>query len=67
MNRSGAPLLWMCYEAMSCGLNMELRNANWKWKQLGAVNESLTGVWKAFEYMPFTRLSYKTDDSMTAR
>ncbi|KZP27354.1 hypothetical protein FIBSPDRAFT_730839, partial [Athelia psychrophila] len=63
----GVPLLWMCYEAISCGLKMKLYNAKWKWDELGAVNESLTGVWKLFEYMPFTRLSYKTHEEMTMR
>ena len=58
-------MLWMSYEAISAGLLMEPSNVEWKWEQLGEVNESLTGVWKLFEYLPFKRLTYKDSDSMT--
>ena len=48
LDRSSAPLLWMSYEAISAGLLMKLSNVEWKWKRLGDVHESLTGVWKLF-------------------
>ena len=69
LDRSGAPLLWMSYEAISAGLLTKPSNVEWKWKDLGVVNESLTGVWKLFEYLPFNRLTYKDKDpdSMTWR
>jgi hypothetical protein len=67
LDRSGAPLLWMSYEAISAGLLMKPSNVEWKWEQFGDVNESLTGVWKLFEYLPFKRLSYRDPDSMTSR
>jgi hypothetical protein len=67
LNRSGAPLLWMSYEAISAGLLKEPSNVEWKWKQLGDVHESLTGVWKLFEYMPLNRLSYRDPEGMTWR
>ena len=67
LNRSGAPLLWMSYEATSAGLLMNPSEIKWKWEQFGDVNESLTGVWKLFEYLPFKRLSYRDPKSMTWR
>ncbi|KAF7972140.1 hypothetical protein HWV62_18876 [Athelia sp. TMB] len=67
MQRSSAPLLWMCYEAMSCGLKMTLHSVIWKWEELGALHESLTGVWKVFEYIPFKRLTYKNASPTTYR
>ena len=67
LNRSGVPLLWMSYEAISAGLLMEPSNVEWKWEQFGDVHESLTSVWKLFEYLPFNRLSYRDSDSMTSR
>lgn len=56
----------MSYEAMSAGLAMNVPK-EWKWQEWDTVNESLTGVWKAFEYLPFTRLTYKDESSMTSR
>ncbi|KAF7985989.1 hypothetical protein HWV62_41300 [Athelia sp. TMB] len=67
MQRSGAPLLWMCYEAISCGLKMSLHSAIWKWEELGVLHESLTGVWKLFEWFPFRRLTYKNESETTSR
>ncbi|KAF8575301.1 hypothetical protein K439DRAFT_1623713 [Ramaria rubella] len=67
MDRSGAPLLWMSYEAISAGLLMKLSNPEWKWDRLGDVNESLTGVWNLFEFMPLKRLSYENSTSTTFR
>ncbi|KAF7973793.1 hypothetical protein HWV62_14282 [Athelia sp. TMB] len=67
MKRSGAPLMWMCYEAISCGLRMSLHRAIWKWEDLGHLHESLTGVWRLFEYLPFKRLTYKDQSAMTYR
>ena len=67
LDRSGAPLHWMSYEAISAGLLMKPSNMESKWEQFGDVHESLRGVWKLFEYLPFNRLSYKDPDSMTMR
>lgn len=67
LNRSGPPLLWMSYEAISAGLSMKLSNVEWKWEQLGKVNESLKGVWKLFEFIPFKHLTYKDSVSTTSR
>ncbi|KAF8805056.1 hypothetical protein BYT27DRAFT_6682806 [Phlegmacium glaucopus] len=65
LNRCGAPLLWMSYEAISAGLLMELSNLEWKWDQLGDVHESLTGFWKIAEFLPITRLTYEDTASTT--
>jgi hypothetical protein len=67
LNRSGAPLLWMSYEAISAGLLTKPSNVEWKWEQFGDVHESLTGKWKFFEYLPFKQLSYEDSDSMASR
>ena len=67
LDRSGIPLLWMSYEAISAGLLKKPSNVEWKWEQVGDVHESLTGVWNLFEYLPFKRLSYRNIDSMTFR
>lgn len=67
LDRSGIPLLWMSYEAISAGLLKKPSNVEWKWEQCGDVHESLTSVWKLFEYLPFKRLSYRNIDSMTFR
>ena len=67
LDRSGVPLLWMSYEAISAGLLMKLRNVKWRQEHFGDVHESLTGVWKLFEYLPFRQLSYRDSDSMTLR
>ena len=67
MNRSGVPLLWMSYEAISAGLLMKPLNVEWTWNVFGNVNESLKGVWRLFEYLPFKRLSYRDPDSTTFR
>ena len=68
LDRSGAPLLWMSYEAISAGLLMEPSNVQWKWEQLGDVHESLTGfIWNLFEYLPFKRRTYRDSHSMGLR
>jgi hypothetical protein len=67
LNRSGAPLLWMSYEAISAGLLKGPSNVEWKWEQFGDVHESLTGVWKLFEYLPFTQMLYGDPEAMTLR
>ena len=67
LDRSGAPLLWMSYEATLAGLLMEPLEMESKWEQFGDVHESLRGVWKLFEYLPFNRLTYGDTRSMTIR
>jgi hypothetical protein len=65
LDRTNAPFLWMSYEASLAGLLTELSNAEWKHEHLGDVNESLTGIWKVFEYLPLKHLSYKDSSSTT--
>ena len=67
LNRSGVALLWMSYEAISAGLLMKPSNVEWRREQFGDVHESLTGVWKLFEYLPFRQLSYRDSTSMVSR
>jgi hypothetical protein len=59
--------LWMSYEAISSGLQMRPTKVDWDWQNLGNVKESLTPVWRIFEWIPFKRLSYKDSSSTTYR
>ncbi|KAF8507498.1 hypothetical protein JB92DRAFT_3121813 [Gautieria morchelliformis] len=59
--------LWMSYEAISNGLQMRPTKVDWDWKNLGEVKESLTAVWRIFEWLPIKRLSYKDSSSTTYR
>ena len=65
LDRRHPAFLWMSYEAISAGLKLNPTNVEWKWDELGQVHESLTFVWKLFEYLPFKRLSYKDAESHT--
>lgn len=65
LDRSGAPLLWMSYEAISAGLLMEFHTVELRLEQLGKVHESLKWGWKLFEYFPIRRQSYKGKDDET--
>ncbi|KAF8531964.1 hypothetical protein JB92DRAFT_2578540, partial [Gautieria morchelliformis] len=59
--------LWMSYEAISSGLLMRPTKVDWDWKNLGEVRESLTPVWRIFEWLPFKRLSHQDSSSTTYR
>ncbi|KAF8507499.1 hypothetical protein JB92DRAFT_3084052 [Gautieria morchelliformis] len=59
--------LWMSSEAISSGLQMRPTKVDWDWKNLGEVKESLTPVWRIFEWFPIKRLSYKDSSSTTYR
>jgi hypothetical protein len=52
----------MTYEAIVSGLKMEPFAKEWK---ENGDNESLTGVWKLLEIIPFRRLNYKDATSTT--
>ena len=54
----------MPYEAISSGLRMAPFTKSWVEPEF---KESLTGVWKALEYIPFRRLTYKDEESTTRR
>ncbi|TDL30078.1 hypothetical protein BD410DRAFT_850420 [Rickenella mellea] len=62
-----SPFLWMTYEAASIGLRLEATQVGWKWDDIGEVRESLTSVWRIFEWIPFKRLTYKDETSTTYR
>ncbi|KAJ8496000.1 hypothetical protein ONZ45_g12631 [Pleurotus djamor] len=58
----GPALRWMTYEAMLHGLLM--KNYEGEWSSLKPT-DSLTWVWKLFEYLPFGALSYTDENSLT--
>ncbi|KAF8489057.1 hypothetical protein JB92DRAFT_3148147 [Gautieria morchelliformis] len=58
--------LWMSYEAIFNVLQMRPTKFDWDWKNL-RVKESLTPVWRIFEWLPIKRLSYKDSSSTTYR
>jgi hypothetical protein len=62
LDKFGPALRWMTYEAISNGLKMARFNKKWEEPK---PSESLTGVWKALEYLPFGRLSYADQESTT--
>jgi hypothetical protein len=64
LNRFGPALRWMTYEAINNGLRMSPFTEQWEEPKL---NESLVGVWKVLEYMPFGRLSYAGKNDTTYR
>ncbi|KAJ7450782.1 hypothetical protein FB451DRAFT_1146090, partial [Mycena latifolia] len=70
LNLSSVPLLWMENEATSAGLRLRARPAGGAWNmadlQKDDLHESLTSGWKPLEYLPLTRLSYRTPDDLTA-
>lgn len=64
MDKNGPPLRWMSYEAISAGLIMHPFRGTWNLGQVNAVHESLTWVWRPFEYLPIKKLSYKCADAV---
>ncbi|KAJ7512938.1 hypothetical protein B0H11DRAFT_1698165, partial [Mycena galericulata] len=70
LNLSSVPLLWMENEATAAGLRLRPRGETggaWNLEDLQKhdVHESLTTGWKALEYLPLTRLSFKTAKEVT--
>ncbi|KAJ7135949.1 hypothetical protein C8R44DRAFT_608626 [Mycena epipterygia] len=61
LNNAAVPVLWMGHEALRAGLRIEGAPGDWKWEELetSEPTESLTGVWRFFEFLPFKRLSYE--------
>jgi hypothetical protein len=62
LNNAAVPVLWMGNEALIAGLRLHQSRIEWKWDELQDQNsdaqDSLTGVWRFFEMLPFRRLSY---------
>ncbi|KAF8531973.1 hypothetical protein JB92DRAFT_2845839 [Gautieria morchelliformis] len=58
---------WMSYEAISRGLLMRPTKVDWDSNTLGKVKESLSPVWRIFEWLPSKRRSYKNSSSTTYR
>jgi hypothetical protein len=69
LNLSSVPLLWMENEAEVAGLRLEPRASGGVWDledlQKDDGHESLRGGWKPMEYLPLTRLSFKTAGETT--
>ncbi|KAJ7146823.1 hypothetical protein C8R44DRAFT_598936 [Mycena epipterygia] len=70
LNLSSIPLLWMENEATSAGLRLRPRTTGGAWnvedlRTKDDVHESLTGAWRALEYLPLTRLSFNTAHAVT--
>lgn len=63
LDRFGPSLRWMLLEAEAAGLR--LKTAPFKWFEDLKPSESLRGIWWLFEYMPITRLSYRSRDGTT--
>ncbi|KAJ7691344.1 hypothetical protein B0H17DRAFT_935209 [Mycena rosella] len=70
LNLSSVPLLWMENQATSAGLRLQPRidGGAWNLDDLANIDlhESLTAGWRALEYLPLTRLSYRSADDVTA-
>ncbi|KAJ7682943.1 hypothetical protein B0H17DRAFT_942331 [Mycena rosella] len=64
LNLSSVPLLWMENEATLAGLRLQPRETGGAWNmtdlQKDDVHESLKGGWWPLEYLPLSRLSFKT-------
>ena len=67
LQRGGTSVLWMSFEAVSCGLRLRPTKVKWHLDHLKDVKESLTGVWHMFEWIPFKRLSYQDESSTSYR
>ncbi|KAJ7135946.1 hypothetical protein C8R44DRAFT_952508 [Mycena epipterygia] len=66
LNNADVPVLWMGHEALRAGLRIQGAPGDWKWQKLkkSKATESLTGVWRFFEYLPVKHLTY-TDPSVS--
>ncbi|KAJ7499779.1 hypothetical protein FB451DRAFT_1358840 [Mycena latifolia] len=69
LNLSSVPLLWMENEASSAGLRLRPQPTGGAWNmgdlKKDDVHESLTSVWQPLEYLPLSRLSFKTPQDVT--
>jgi hypothetical protein len=64
LDKFGPALRWMTYEAINSGLRMKTFDKQWgEYKP----SESLTFGWKMLEILPLSRLTYKTEESVTHR
>ena len=64
LNQFGPALRWMTYEAIQHGLRMMPYEGKWS---VIKRKESLTWIWKVFEYLPLRRLTYADETSTTRR
>ncbi|KAJ7499808.1 hypothetical protein FB451DRAFT_1016175 [Mycena latifolia] len=69
LNLSSVPLLWMENEATLAGLRLDPRPTGGAWNMADLkkddVHESLTSAWQPLEYLPLSRLSFKTPQDVT--
>ena len=64
LNRTRPPLRWMFAEASAAGLHFEPFRRNFGEKDdIRIGKESLTFAWRAFEHLPFRRLTYNEGTS----
>ncbi|KAJ7223530.1 hypothetical protein GGX14DRAFT_352176, partial [Mycena pura] len=71
LNLSSVPLLWMENEATLAGLRLSPRKAVGEWNTGDLIkndmHESLTCAWWPLEYLPLTRISFKSSQKPTTR
>ncbi|KAF4618796.1 hypothetical protein D9613_009718 [Agrocybe pediades] len=63
MDRSRPPLRWMVHEAGALGLRMKPFTRELSSKEHIEVKESLTGLWKFLEWLPFRRLTFTGENA----
>ncbi|KZV99927.1 hypothetical protein EXIGLDRAFT_831159 [Exidia glandulosa HHB12029] len=60
LDKFGPSLRWMSIEATQFGLLLDPAPRRW---EAAKISQSLTGVWKLFEYAPILRLSYTAPEA----
>ncbi|KAL0574792.1 hypothetical protein V5O48_007165 [Marasmius crinis-equi] len=66
--RNGPSLRWMVTQARNAGLHIGPSRGEWgNGAEELRINESLNGIWRVFELIPFKRLSYQDKRSTTRR
>ncbi|KAF8505281.1 hypothetical protein BU17DRAFT_57961 [Hysterangium stoloniferum] len=65
LDRRHPSFLWMSFEAVWAGLELDRSNVTWNWDELGLMRESLTLSWQILEYLLMKQLSYQSADSVT--
>ncbi|KAF9553184.1 WD40 repeat-like protein [Agrocybe pediades] len=63
MDRSRPPLRWMVHEAGALGLRMKAFTRELSPDEHIEVKESLTGLWKYLEWLPFRRLTFDRESA----
>ncbi|KAL0567498.1 hypothetical protein V5O48_014495 [Marasmius crinis-equi] len=64
--RNGPSLRWMVTQARKAGLRIGPSYGEWGTSaEVLQIHESLNGIWKVFELLPFKRLSYKDERATT--